>query len=125
MASEVKGLLFPLRFDALGHFARSSGAAKLKGNIKTIILSALRERVMNPDFGSTGTKAVFRNMDAAFVVLVQDIVFTALHKHETRIRVTQVAVEPQPEEGQAIITVQYTVIASGAFDSIDVVIGES
>jgi phage baseplate assembly protein W len=76
-----------------------------------IILSTLPgERVLTPDFGANLDRLLFEPLDASLISLMQDIIETALIRHEPRIGVNNVLIEEDGSfEGRVLIEVDYTV----------------
>lgn len=92
MSTVPQGISFPLRFGASGHLVRSSGSAKLVENMKSLVLSRLGERSMEPEFGTAGIQQVFRGA-APSLSVVETLTREALAKYEPRVTVGSVTVK--------------------------------
>lgn len=124
MPEDVKGLKFPIKFGPLGHLETVSGADKYTSNLKALISTELRQRIMAPKYGVTIMSMLFRNIDQADRVLISDIMTEAIYKFEKRVRVSDVSVEEGKEQGKIDITVKYMVRDSGEFDDLTIILGE-
>jgi uncharacterized protein len=115
----TKGLSFPLRFGPLGHFERSSGADKINEQIQMLVLTSMGERAMNPDFGTLGVRAMFRNKTPSFISLMKQIINEAVAEHLPEISISDVSISDASDEGQLRVGINYRVITSSEFDSLE------
>lgn len=100
MSLPVAGFGFPFRIDpAVGGVARTSGADKIRENIRIILATRLGERVMLRDYGTRLASLVHDPNDEALAVLIRREVQEALLAWEPRVLVTALSVERQPPDG--------------------------
>lgn len=117
-----KGLAFPLRFGPLGHFERASGADKIRDDLKALVLTTAGERIMQPDFGTLGVRAVFRKLSPNFAGLMRTIIREAVAQHMPVVVVAKVDVTQDNEGGAITIGLTYRVRASSEFDDLEVLV---
>ncbi len=115
----IKGMAFPIKIGPLGHFEGLSGSAKLKSNIKAIVMTALGDRLMRPRFGNLGFAYVFRNVDSATCTLLETATAEAIARHEPRVTVVGVSCSQGIEYGWIRTHVQYRINASGVFEQLE------
>lgn len=105
-----KGLRFPIELDPAGAFARTEGEDKVRQSVLTILSTALGERQMRADFGSTIHDQVFASIRPATISSVGFNVQEALIAWEPRIEVQNVRVsEDKSEDGVLLISIDYKV----------------
>ncbi len=90
--SVPQGLAHPFRFGGTGGLARASGDDKIKTNLKVIVQTALRERVMRPELGTVSFHQVLRNATSPAQALIRQLVAEAIAKHEPRVQLLSVDV---------------------------------
>jgi len=86
-------------------------------SIKTILSTTPGERLMLPEFGSNLKEYVFEQLDSGTTELIISEVETALERWEDRIAVIDVAVEEDPDGNTIILTVEYSINATGEVDN--------
>lgn len=97
-----RGLALPLGPDARGGLARNGGLDRIRQSIFTILETEPGERVMRPDFGAgLGTFLQAPNTPGTRAA-IQRAVTSALSRHEPRIRLDAVRVEPDAEVRSAV-----------------------
>lgn len=116
--STIKGLAFPIVFGPLGHLNRASGAAKIAGNMKNIILTRLEDRETAPGFGTLGFSAVMRNFDPTTFALLEDVLGEALAIHENRAIVRDIEFVEGAEPGQLEVTILFSLKSTGEFSDL-------
>jgi|11BtaG_2_1085332.scaffolds.fasta_scaffold73821_1 hypothetical protein len=84
MISQVKGLAFPLRFANNGGLSRSNGEAKILDNVKNIVTTRIRERYLNPSFGTNVASHLFGKLGQIPLPVMTSDVQTAIRQHEPR-----------------------------------------
>lgn len=120
----VRGLAFPIRFGPLGHLERAEGEDKLLGNLRVIVVTALRERFMSPNFGSIGYSMLFRHLNRTTVRVIEQVTRDAIAQHEPRVSVVQVNVNPEYVEGRLTLAIKYRLVHSTALSDTTVVLNE-
>ena len=118
----IKGLAFPFKIGHRGHLDRAEGIEKLKVNLRTIALTAVRERPMRPDFGTVGYSRLFRGMDATAETAIKDLVERAIVTYEPRVRVHMVNIELDEDSGRATIKMSFSDRRSGELDETSVIV---
>lgn len=107
------GWKFPIRIDARGGFAYSSGEQLIQEAIWLILGTALNERHMLPRFGCGIHDLVFSPNGPGARGAIADQVQLALARWEPRIEVQDVTVEAIPPEhatsNQMLIRVNYRI----------------
>jgi phage baseplate assembly protein W len=101
---------FPVRTDAVGGIALVTREREIEESMRLILGTALGERPMRPEFGCRVHEYVFAPADATTAGLIGYEVRASLLRWEPRIRVTDVTVEPDPDEPATLyITIDYTI----------------
>lgn len=108
-----RGMSFPPRVGGDGRIAWSEGEDNVRENIRVILLTRQRERVMLPEFGGSLDRYLFEPNTPATRQRLRDEIERALTRWEPRIRVEAVTVEPDPRDAAAVIaTVEYRLVAT-------------
>lgn len=81
-------------------------------DLKVLLLTALGERVMKPDYGCNLESLVFESLTTTLATFMTEQIRTAILLHEPRIKLDDVEYEPEYLEGRITITVHYTIIAT-------------
>ena len=105
-----QGLTFPMRVDANGSIALSSGHHDIEKAMRVILSTAIGERPMRPAFGCGIWDLLFEPINANTLGLMEDAVREAMSRWEPRADVT--AVEVGPDEGgtgSVTINIAYTI----------------
>jgi phage baseplate assembly protein W len=114
-----RGMAFPPVVGADGRIAWSTGGENVRENIRVILLTQSRERLMLPQFGSGLKRFLFQPNTVATHRLIQEAIVQSLGRWEPRIRVDSVTVEPDPDDPRAALaSVRYTLIATQAADQV-------
>jgi len=108
-----RGWAFPLAVDGNGRIALTEFEDDIREAVRLVLLTALGERPMRPDFGSGLHDAVFTTLNTTTLGQVQADVRRALVRWEPRIEVLEVVVKPQAGDiGTLLIDVDYRVRAN-------------
>ena len=111
MAEEFigSGWSFPLRTDATGGIALSSGDRELEEAIRLVLGTAPGERPMRPEFGCAIHDFVFAPADATTAGRISYEVRTALERWEPRVDVADVETSFDVDEPSTLyIDIRYT-----------------
>lgn len=101
---------FPLRLDARGRTATSTGPEYLRGLIEQVLFTRPGERVDRPEFGTGLAGLLFEPLDDDLAAVTETLVRTALHEVLAGlIQVDDVTVEAQ--ESAVAVTVTFTPLA--------------
>lgn len=117
----IRSIAFPFREGDLSFPNEATDKDAIKASLIQIVCTGRGDRVMRPDFGCNAFSYVFESDSNMFRTNVEREVRTALATWEPRISVDGVAVESGnevTEPGQIIITIYYTIRASGLSDSV-------
>ncbi|MBT0768204.1 GPW/gp25 family protein [Kineosporia sp. J2-2] len=108
-----RGFAWPMRVDASGSIALTSGAADLDSSVRMVLLTAPGERLMRPDFGCRIHELVFEPINPNTLGLIRHAVREALARWEPRVAVEEVDVVAAPRvPGLVDIHVGYRVRAT-------------
>lgn len=105
-----RGFSFPLRVDASGSIAMSSGVDDVESTIRMILMTAPGERLMRPLFGCAIWQMLFEPINANTLGLMNVAVREALSRWEPRIDVEDVRLDAVPgPDGRVDIEIDYVV----------------
>ena len=109
-----QGISWPPRVDGDGRLLLSADADNVREAIQVILLTEPGERVRLPEFGAGLGRFLFEpNIPATHIAIARRI-SQSLMRWEPRIRVAQVAVDPDPADPQAALaTITYRLVSSG------------
>ncbi|HMP91394.1 MAG TPA: GPW/gp25 family protein, partial [Phnomibacter sp.] len=104
------GWQFPPSFTAGGQQVNmSTGIQDIEQSLHLLLSTSLRERVMQPTYGSNLNAMVFEGVTENFKTYLQHLVKTAITYHEARIKAEKVEVIAENSaEGNVLIVVDYT-----------------
>jgi phage baseplate assembly protein W len=108
-----KGWSFPPQFFANGNqVAMVSAEQDINQSLFILFSTALKERVMFPEYGSDMSGYVFEEMSQSLINSLQDSVTTAILKNEPRIITESVQVTAGDLQGRLDIAIVYTILAT-------------
>ena len=108
-----RGWAFPLRIDSHGGLALTDRHNEIDQAIKIILSTSPGMRVMRPTFGCRLHELVFAPNNTQTIAQARRYVEEALGMWEPRIRVTNVNIQPDPEDhARLLIEIQYEVKAT-------------
>lgn len=108
-----RGMSFPPRVDADGRIAWSEGEDNVRENIRVILLTRQRERLLLPEFGGGLDRYLFEPNTAATRQRLREEIERALTRWEPRIRLEAVTVESDARDAStAIATIEYRLVAT-------------
>jgi hypothetical protein len=81
MADYPSGLRFPMAINPAGGWGIVVGSDKIASNLKALVLSHIKERVIYKNVGTVGYDAVFRAVPSPLIVA---LVKEAISKYEPR-----------------------------------------
>lgn len=88
----VLGIRFPFRFSVSGGVQKADGVDKIVSNLKALVFTALKERVIRKNVGTIGYQRIFRSGDDTSLDLVKNLVREAIATHEPRVLVLSLKV---------------------------------
>jgi len=115
-----KSMAFPPRVGANGRMQWSEGEDNIRESIAIILKTMQRERVQLPGFGANLGSYLFEPNNAGTHARIARDIEVALGQWEPRIALDDVAVAA--DAGNAIVTISYRLVASGAAESIAVAV---
>lgn len=115
-----KSLAFPPRVGANGRMLWSEGEDNIRESIAIILKTMQRERVQLPGFGANLGGYLFEPNNAGTHARIARDIEVALGQWEPRIALDDVAVAA--DAGNAVVTISYRLVASGAAESIAVAV---
>jgi len=115
-----KSLAFPPRVGANGRMLWSEGEGNIRESIAIILKTMQRERVQLPGFGANLGGYLFEPNNAGTHARIARDIEVALGQWEPRIALDDVAVAA--DAGNAVVTISYRLVASGAAESIAVAV---
>lgn len=105
-----RGWAFPLRTDATGGIALTSGPRKIEEAIRLILATSPGERPMRPEFGCRIHDHIFAPASSGTIVAIENDVRAALVRWEPRIDVHDVVVTfDTRESGLVYIDIRYAI----------------
>lgn len=106
-----RGLGFPPSFDKSSKdIVLVEGEVDIQQSLHILLSTRPKERLLEPDFGCNLDQLLFEPLDASLVSLMQDVVKTAIVRHEPRVIVNEVRIETEGAiEGRVLINVDYTI----------------
>ena len=102
------GWSFPPSFEN-GHVVVSGGQASINESLRIITGTALRERIMRPEFGCALNEEVFGAMNSNRLTWIENLIRRAILLHEPRIDAERIMIAPDQPEGRLMIEVAYVV----------------
>jgi hypothetical protein len=115
-----KSMAFPPRVGANGRMLWSEGEDNIRESIAIILKTMQRERVQLPGFGGNLGSYLFEPNNAGTHARIARDIEVALGQWEPRIALDDVAVAA--DAGDAVVTISYRLVASGAAESIAVAV---
>ena len=108
-----RGWRFPIKPDATGRLGYSSAEDNIAHSLKVLLLTALGERVMRPDFGCKVPRLVFAPGSDRVFRLLEESVRAAVRDFEPRVELLDAVAEEDPDEpGRVTVAVSYRVRAT-------------
>lgn len=83
MADYPNGIKFPFRVQPAGGIGLVSGASKISSNLSSLVLTAIKERLIYKSIGTVGYSSVMRT--ASGMSLIKALVLEAISKYEPRV----------------------------------------
>jgi Bacteriophage baseplate protein W len=110
-----RGVRFPFRPGPNGGFALIEGEDNVAQSIRMILSTALGERQMRFDFGSSLPRLIFQPITSSTLVEIEESARQALRDWERRIVVRSANAEIDPDiESKVILTISYDIPRTNA-----------
>ncbi len=114
-----RGWRFPILPDNRGGLGYVEEDANVEQSLRLLLLTALGERVMRPDFGCKASRLVFAPGSTQYLSLLQTTVREALRDWEKRVEVQDVRAEADPlEENRVTVSIEYRVRGSDSLGNL-------
>ena len=105
-----QGWAFPPHVDAQGSLALTNRYNELEQALRIILATAPGQRVMRPDFGCRLHELLFAPNNSQAAARAHRYVEEAIGRWEPRVRLLDLAVRPDPEDGaRLLVEVEYEV----------------
>lgn len=92
----------------------------IKFSIKNLVLTNHFERPFHSEIGSFVSGSLFENMDMLTAIVLREDIALLLDNYEPRISVTDIIVNPQPEQNALYLTIVFVVKATQQQLSVNV-----
>lgn len=83
-------------------------------SLKNLVFTLQGERFFNPDLGSRVSRALFENIDSISASIIQDEIRNTIDTYEPRVNLIDVIVEPNYDNNEFNVTLNYIIIGIGA-----------
>jgi uncharacterized protein len=104
------GWAFPVLPDPAGGLGYATGEQSIQDCLLVLLQTAVGERVMRPDFGTTAPTLVFAPGSPANLRMLESSISDAILNYEPRVELDSVVAEPAPgQENQVIVSVTYRI----------------
>jgi phage baseplate assembly protein W len=104
------GWRFPLLPDASGSLGYSSGDENVAQSLRVLLMTALGDRVMRPNFGTAAERLLFAPGSVRYLRLLETSVREAVRDWEPRVELDDVTAEADPVDAKRIlVSVRYRV----------------
>ncbi|MDR0853282.1 MAG: GPW/gp25 family protein [Clostridiales Family XIII bacterium] len=112
------GMKFPPQANkATGRFSVSSGAQSVKESIYLILMTAVGERVLAPEFGSSLSQYAFMDITLTNLTMMRNDIRRLLMQQEPRIDDINVELDAGSKDNCLIINITYTLAESNVIDN--------
>lgn len=113
------GMKFPPQINnATGRFLVSEKETSVKESIYLILMTALGERFMRPDFGSNIMSYTFMDVNSATVGIMKRNLTRFITSQEPRISQVTIDVDNTTRPGALLVDIQYTISATNEKDNM-------
>lgn len=119
--ANFKGIAFPLQQTAVALPAPAVDDALIKQALVQIVMTAKKERIMRPDFGSGAFSYIFEDLNDDLVRLIRQTISACISKYEPRVLVQSIDVAR--EDTQVLIQINYIVIVTNSNQTVQLTLG--
>mgnify|MGYP000093041983 CR=1 FL=1 len=98
----------PLNNDLIG----IKDANAIARSVRNIVFTLPGEKFFNPNFGSNISASLFENIDDFSALTIRDEIKNSIENYEPRVRLIDVIVDPQYDDYNFNVTVQYEIIGA-------------
>jgi phage baseplate assembly protein W len=78
--------------------------------VRNLILTARGERFFDPIYGSEVKKLLFENIQPETAITLRNDIREVIENYEPRVEVNDVIVEPDVDNNQYLVTIDYTIV---------------
>jgi phage baseplate assembly protein W len=96
----------PLNFDLIV----LKNETAIARSLRNLVLTQPGERFFNQNLGSRVSRSLFENIDEITASVIRDEIKNTINNYEPRVRLTGVVVNPNYEENQLDVTINYSII---------------
>jgi uncharacterized protein len=90
----------------------------IKANLLNFLLTAKRERVMNPQFGSGLPDLLFEPVTDTFIDQAESLIYNGVELFFPQVQILELNVDLYPDNSTVIIYLKYTVINTNIEDEL-------
>jgi phage baseplate assembly protein W len=113
------GWRFPILPDETGALAYNSGDDNVEQSLRLVLLTAVGERIMRPDFGSKAPALVYSPASVQYLGLLETTIRDAVRDYEPRVQLDSVLVEADPNTPSRVnVSVDYHVRQSNTRNNL-------
>lgn len=85
----------------------ATGIDEINESLFILMKTALGERILQPEYGSALARLVFEPLNQGLMTKMKAFLQKAITKHEPRIKLESIDMEPNPDEGMLLIRIEY------------------
>ncbi|MDR2157586.1 MAG: GPW/gp25 family protein [Clostridiales Family XIII bacterium] len=112
------GMKFPPQANnATGRFAVSEGAQSVKESVYLILMTAIGERELEPQFGSRLSRYAFMDVNLTNLNIMRHDITDLILAQEPRISDVDVEIDATSGEDRLIVNIQYRIAQTNAADN--------
>jgi uncharacterized protein len=113
------GWKFPVIPGADGGLGYVAGNENVQQSLRVLLLTALGERVMRPEFGCKAPRLVFAPGSVQYLQLLETSIREAVRDWEARVDLLDVSAETDPaDETRAIVSISYRIRGSNTRNNL-------
>ena len=109
-----RGWAFPPEFNLSGEVKMLSNEEDIQNSLTVLLSTRVGERIMQPTFGCNLDILLFEPITLTLKTQIRELIFTAIHEFEPRIKPLAITLTGKEEEGIIEIEVQYEVKATNS-----------
>jgi phage baseplate assembly protein W len=93
----------------------------IKNSIKNIFNTRKGQKILNPDFGCSLDQYLFTNVSNSIGRAIGNDILEGFSRYEPRVKVTNVKVNPVPDQNLYYVSVDYTILQINIQDVINII----
>ena len=79
-------------------------------SVQNLVLTTKGEKIFDPNFGCAVNRLLFENIDFFTAKSLRDEIEAVIRRNEPRVKLTEITVVPNYDEGQMDVTVKYNIV---------------